>query len=674
VPGFRWLLLGLLAWVVACHPPERVAKTAGPPDARSSPTLRGGRSFSSDQAKLAPPLTGGQAWLQTGAPLSLERLRGHVVVLDFWTYCCVNCLHVLPELARVEREFHDQPVVVVGVHSGKFAAEHDVARLQDAMARYAIAHPVVVDDEFVLWKRYDIHAWPTLVVIDTQGRLRAVKSGEPLAGALSAFIAELLEEARTEGTLAPDRVAIGSPPEPTTGPLAFPGDVAVGDDGTIAVVDSAHHRVVLARGDGKVLDVVGSGVAGSADGGFVAAAFRRPQGAAFAPGSRLLYVADTANHQIRLVDRDRRRVSTIAGTGRKGGRRRGGPARQVALRSPWGIAVDADAIYVSMAGAHQIWELREGRIDPLAGTGRESIVDGPFDVAAFSQPSGLSLDGNQLYVADAESSAIRVVDLERREVRTLVGRGLFVFGDQDGQGAAVRLQHALDVQAAPEGLYLVDSYNDKLKRLDPKTRRVESIVGGNAELSEPSGVARLPDGSILIADTNRHRLRRFDVESRRLLDFPLVGLTPPPRGLILTERGIEAARRDVPTRTVRASGRLGPGPATLVLDLLPPAGGKLTAGGPLRISGRGTGLEFPETVATPLDPQAMPWRLPLVVSAGASGLAQVDVSYLYCTEGDSAVCRPERVQLLVELDLSGTVSGGEATVRYRAELDGAHSP
>jgi sugar lactone lactonase YvrE len=279
----------------------------------------------------------------------------------------------------------------------------------------------------------------------------------------------------------------------------------------------------------------------------------------------------------------------------------------------------------------------------------------------------MSLDGHLLYVADAESSAVRVVDLERREVRTLVGRGLFVFGDRDGEGAAVRLQHALGVCAAPEGLYLVDSYNDKLKLLDPETRLVESIAGGDVELSEPSGLARLPDGSILIADTNHHRVRRYDPASRRLVDFPLAGLTSPPLGLVLTENGIEGAHPDVPTRRVRARGRLGPGPATLLLDLQPPEGGKLSAGGPLRIAGRGNGLEFPERVDTSLDPNALPWRLPVVVTDDAHGPAQIDLSFLYCTDGNTAVCRPERVQLIVDLDLSGSVTGGEASVRYRAE-------
>lgn len=666
------LLLALLLSACATPPQGTPARCAG--DVADSPECQAASRKPGDKA-LAPELEGGDAWLNTDRPLKLSELRGHVVVLDFWTYCCINCMHVLPELEALERHFAGKPVVVIGVHSGKFDAEKDARRIRDAMARHGVNHPVVVDSEFRIWRAFGVNAWPTLVVIDTDGTVAATNAGEPKQGALQKVVGSMLARAAANGTLAKNPVVIKRPAVGPDKPLSYPGKVAVAADGTIAIADSNHHRIVLSDLDGNVTDVVGSAIAGSADGDFEQAAFRRPQGLAFSEDGAHLFVADTDNHQLRRLDLRARTVTTIAGTGRKGEGRGGSSGRQaarnVALRSPWALAKDGDFLYVAMAGSHQIWrhDLAANTIASLAGSGRENIDDGAFDEASFSQPSGLALVGDVLYVADSEVSAVRAVSLKEKRVRTLVGKGLFEFGDRDGEGDGALLQHALGVVSRGDKLFVADTFNNKIKRLDPITRSLTSVVGGTrAELYEPGGLALLPDGRLLVADTNNHRLRVFNPETGQLRDFILRGLAPPAtRGLIMAPaaaRGTGGEGSGEAAEQVRAVGQLGPGAATLLLDVALPVDGKLTVGAPVSLSAEvvGSGIAVPQKkIRHTLKGDTLPLRLPLTISPGAQATLRLHFNYYWCTSGDTAACIPERTVLDVQLDLSGT-AGGEAKV------------
>lgn len=658
-------LAALLASIVGCGASSPVAPAIEPELGRAALT-------DERERPAAPPLEGGTVWLNVDHPLTLEELRGHVVVLDFWTYACINCLHVLPELERLERRFAGRPVVVVGVHSGKFDAEKDPDRIQAAMRRHGVHHPVVVDSDFRIWRSYDVHAWPTLVVIDPNGRIVAKEAGEPSPGALGDLVGVMLEHYARDGRLADERISIEAPPLPDTGPLAFPGKLAVAADGRIAVADSGHHRVVVLEPNGEVADVVGSGIAGSADGAFSVAAFRLPQGLAFSADGRRLWVADTDNHELREIDFATRVVRTIAGTGSRGVSNEGGAGLATPLRSPWDLAYRSGELFVAMAGSHQIWrhDLSSGTIEPFAGTGRESIDDGALDEATFSQPSGLSLAGDTLYVADAEVSAIRAVDLKAGRVRTLVGKGLFEFGDVDGGADRARLQHALGVVVRGDQLYVADTFNNKLKRLDPATRLVESATdGADGTLAEPGGLALLDDGSVLVADTNNHRLRRFDPASGLLEDFVIAGLEPPTtRGLVLADGAHATTRSD--GHRVSAAGKLGPGNGTLVIDIAPPLGGKLADGAPLVVVARatGSGVRFPQPkVRAKFGQGTLPIQLPIEIEPGASGQAELELSYFWCTTGDSGACIPVDARVRVDLDLTGVTPGGQARLTHRAK-------
>jgi thiol-disulfide isomerase/thioredoxin len=505
----------------------------------------------------APGLEGPTDWLNSDKPLQLPELRGKFVVLDFWTYCCVNCLHVLPELKKLE-EAHPNHVVVIGVHSGKFDAERETENIRKAVLRHDIRHPVVNDDQQILWNRYRVNAWPSLRIIDPHGFLVAAHSGEFHFEALDDFIRRATPVYMRQGVInpAPLEVSLEQNRAPKTA-LSFPGKV-LADAGSdrVFIADSAHHRIVVTTLEGELLDVIGDGTPGRQDGKFQTARFRHPQGMAFDGES--LYVADTENHSIRRVNFAQKTVTTVAGTGKQAGlySARGRPSGplQVDLASPWDLYLDSDDLYIAMAGTHQIWkfELGEKRIAPHAGTGIEDVVDGPLtpsarsrSAASFAQPSGLTSNGRWLFVADAEGSSIRAVPIDpRQKVSTVVGTAdltdnrLFTFGDQDGSLDQAQLQHPLGVAWWNNGLLVADTYNHKIKFIRPGNQGSVTTLAGDgtagrasrpAQFFEPSGLS-VAGQQLFIADTNNHTIRVMDLEPPyRVRMFPIRGLSPPSR-------------------------------------------------------------------------------------------------------------------------------------------------
>ncbi len=383
----------------------------------------------------APELAGGAGWFNVDRPLSLKDLRGKVVLLDFWTYGCINCLHVIPDLKRLEAKY-GPALVVIGVHSAKFKNEGESERIRQAILRYEREEPVVNDRDFRIWRAYGVRAWPTLVVIDADGDLIGGVEGEGHYEDLDRVIGILIADAQARGALDEKPIPLALEKH-RLGPtlLAFPGKILADPGGDrLFIADTNHNRIVVARRDGQVLDTVGGLDAGLRDGSFAEARFDHPQGMAL-DGSAL-YVADRENHLIRKVDLAARRVTTAAGTGRQSHSRTvRGPARSTGLNSPWDLLIVKSTLYIAMAGPHQIWalDLASGEIRPHAGRGSEDLTDGPLAEAELAQPSGLATDGARLYFADSEASAIRSADFDPTgEVRTIVGTGLFDFGDVDG--------------------------------------------------------------------------------------------------------------------------------------------------------------------------------------------------------------------------------------------------
>lgn len=487
----------------------------------------------------APEFPKSALWLNTDRPLSLDKLKGHVVLLDFWTYCCINCLHVLPDLAYLERKYRDEPFLVIGVHAAKFDNEQDPENIRQAIIRHDIEHPVVIDNRHEIWNSYLIRAWPTFVLIGADGHLIARGSGEGLRDELDRHIASALEEAKRRGILAPEKVQIRRPPLPDS-TLSYPGKLAIHPKtGHLFVSDSHHHRILELKlspeNRAEVHRVIGRGKAGDRDGSYADAAFRFPQGMEVI-GDKL-YVCDTDNHKIREIDLSDQTVRTLAGNGKQAL----WPATEsenpdVSLNSPWDLTAIRNHLYIAMAGSHQLWRLSLDplRIEVFAGSGRENLIDGPPHTANLAQPSGIDAVGARLFFADSETSSLRTCNAETGEVATLIGRGLFDFGHRDGPFQEALLQHPLGVSAAGSSIYIADTYNHALRRADLNARKISTIIDrprksvcriGDRDcevlpLNEPNDVL-WHDGKLFIADTNNHLIRVFNLQTEELKTLEL---------------------------------------------------------------------------------------------------------------------------------------------------------
>ena len=474
-------------------------------------------------------LEGGVDWINTDRPIHLDKLKGKIVLLDFWTYCCINCHHVLPDLARLEAKYKNQ-LVVIGVHTAKFPAEKVTANIRKKVAEYKIKHPVVNDADQVIWTRFGVNSWPTIILIDAKGQYVGRESGEGFGDALDKVIGRMVTAARARGELDETPIDFPSETEKThKGGLLYPGKITADAKGNrLFISDTGHNRIVITDLKGTFLDAIGNGRNGLNEGDYKQATFDRPQGTCLVDDT--LYVADTENHAIRAVDLKTKSVKTVAGTGKQAYNRNvSGKGIKIGLNSPWDVLLipGTRSLAIAMAGPHQIWQYNIDKdiVGSWAGSGIENIVDGSLNSAAFAQPSGLATDGKSLFVADSEVSGVRAIDLTNRShrVQSIVGQGLFEFGDIDGKGPAVRLQHCLGLAFGDSSLYIADTYNNKIKICDPASRSVTSFVGTGkpgiqdnpAQFDEPGGIS-LAEGVLFVADTNNHAIRAIDIATRRV--------------------------------------------------------------------------------------------------------------------------------------------------------------
>ena len=468
----------------------------------------------------APEFPKGLDWVNTGGePVTLQQLQGKVVLLDFWTYGCINCFHIIPDLKKLEKKYGNA-LAVIGVHSAKFTSEGETRRIKAIADRYERDEPIVNDRDFEIWRAYGARAWPTLVLIDPAGKVVGKVAGEGHYDLLDEAIGRLVDTYAERGQIDRSPLPIEHDKDANTF-LRFPGKV-IANDRFIYIADSNHHRVIEATLAGKVTRIFGNGDAGLRDGPPGEAAFQQPQGLALDDAGRL-YVADTLNNAIRRIDLETGDTETLAGDGMQQYMNRNRyEARTAKLNSPWDVLWHDGRLYIAMAGQHQLWRLDPANnvLERYAGTGREALQDASRLEAALNQPSGLATDGKRLYFADSEASAIRYVDFETGRMKTIVGTGLFEFGDIDGKGASVRLQHPLGITHANGVLYIADTYNDKIKVIDPDERTAKTLLGGGDEFFEPGGV-HFANGKLYIADTNQHRVMVYDFSSASLSELVL---------------------------------------------------------------------------------------------------------------------------------------------------------
>lgn len=639
-----------------------------------------GVSMSSQQPRVrAPEIQGGRGWLNTDKPLSLAALKGKVVLLDFWTYGCINCIHIIPDLKKLEARYPNQ-LVVIGVHSAKFQNEKETENIRRIILRYEIEHPVYNDSEFAVWQSYGVRAWPTRVLIDPAGYVVGQVSGEGNYNILEQTIGNLADEFRKRGelneqplNLVLERAKVGDLP------LAFPGKVlADATTDRLFIADSNHNRIVVTKLDGSLVDTIGTGVAGAVDGSFDKASFYRPQGLVLAGD---LYVADTENHLIRRVNLKTRLVETVAGTGKQSLEHfQTGPARSIALSSPWDLQLVGRTLFIAMAGPHQIWQLdlNKDEVSTFAGSRREARIDGPLLEAAFAQPSGLASDGKTLYVADAESNIIRAIDLEKGSVRTLVGGDLFEFGDVDGKGNEVRLQHPLGLTLHGNKLLIADTYNHKIKQLDPKAAVVSSLfgtgkpgqAGGNfSSFYEPGGLS-IANDKLYVADTNNHAIRVVDLKSKQTSTLRLDGLTPPTSSVSATEG---AAAPNAEELKVTAQ-EIRPGPSgAVVIEVELPAGYHLNPMAPQRyhvVVADGTSIQIDgKTASRSAKDLKFPLRIPVNAVATGTTKIRAQATLFYCREDNTGTCRIKT--LVWNVPVKVTDANAPSEVKLKGKLTAA---
>ncbi len=615
-----------------------------------------GRQRSAAGRLRAPDFPKGYAWLNTAQPLSFKKqLKGQVVLLDFWTYCCINCIHILPMLDHLQHEFRRQPFVIIGVHSNKFTEEGEAANIRAAVQRYKITHPVIVDQHMHIWNAYGVNAWPTLVLIDSTGHIVGSVSGEGHARLLRRAIKQALAQGRRNHTLAAAPLKFTPATSvPSAGGLSFPGKVLADPAGhRLFIADSDHNRIVEtswpnARGHAKLLAIFGDGHSGMTDGPADHASFNNPQGMALR--GQFLYVADTGNNLIRRINLRRGRVHTVLGTGRQSNDTTGGRAgRKQGLNSPWALKINGDDLLIAMAGEHQIWamNLRSHVAAPIAGSGAENLRNGVGVNADFAQPSGLARIGHNLYVADSEDSGIRQINLHTLRVSTIAGHGLFIFGDVNGGYSSSRFQHPLGIAAFGKDLLVADTYNNQLRLVNPRTRQVGTFLGtgkpgagtpgGTLQFFEPGGLS-VAGNTIFVADTNNQRVVIINAGAKAWRQLVIDGLTPPRR----TRRAAHY------TPTIAAAGaQINPNhPLRLSIPLTLPPRTHFTPGAPLSISiKQGAHVLAQETLTG--------GRTPVVATVSLGALREaarhdrphgkpwtVRLFYTYCSEGPASACRP----------------------------------
>jgi thiol-disulfide isomerase/thioredoxin len=662
----------------------------------------------------APELAGGVDWINTGGPLHLADLKGKFVLLDFWTYCCINCMHILPELKKLEHAYPNQ-LVVVGVHSATFDGEQDSQNIADAVQRYDIEHPVINDANHAIWNRFGISSWPTVLLIDPEGNLVWGKSGEVEFPLLDAVIKLGLPYYREKGALdeTPLRFDLEAYKAPQTA-LRFPGKVLADEASErLFIADSNHHRIVISKLDGTLLETIGSGELGAEDGDFASASFKYPQGMVLR--DQTLYVADTENHLLRKIDLQAKKVVTIAGVGRQGrmawpgldatqqddnGRfktpdRYVGPPLKTAINSPWDLWIHDEDLYIAMAGPHQIWKmpLDESEIGPYAGNGREDIVDGPLlpkqpyeeGYASFAQPSGLTSDGEQLFVADSEGSSIRAVPFDPAgKVTTVVGTShlphgrLFHFGDADGQGRDVLLQHALGVAFYRGRIYVADTYNNKVKVVDPEQATCKTLAGTGkpgagdepAEFDEPAGITAAA-GKLYVADTNNHLIRVIDLDhDNRVSTLALADLNPPappkPEPLKPGKDAKHIALRESELKPQNGAVRLSVKlqlPEGYKINPLAPMSYQLSAAdakGPVDRKAFGQPVRLKKPAAE------FEVDVPLTAETGEEELKFL-LNYYYCQEGGEGLCKVGSAVWTVPITLSDKAEKSSVPLQLKVE-------
>jgi DNA-binding beta-propeller fold protein YncE len=671
-----WLFVAcIMASVMACSGGGQHATNGGDADGRSAVDGTPATAKKSWAGKdPAPAIPGGLTWFNVAKPLTLQELKGKVVLLDFWTLGCINCQQIIPDLHRLETEFGDA-LVVIGVHSGKYSTEHDDASIRDAIKRYNLDHPVVNDPDFAVWNTFGANAWPTLVLIDPAGNLVGGHAGEGVYDLFQPIVSSLVQEFDAKKQVDRTPIPLSLEGATTTSTvLSYPGKVLADAAGKrLFIADSTHNRILVSDLDGRLTQAIGSGKEGFEDGGPSDSSFRQPQGLALSPDGKTLYVADTRNHAVRSVDLASGEVTTIAGTGKQLEKMPTGNAKatETAMSSPWDVVRVGKTLFITMAGIHQLWalDLDKGTISVFAGTSREGIDDGPRTQATLAQPSGITTDGKYLYWVDPESSSVRQVPVSGDgEVESITGTGLFDYGDKDGNGKSAKLQHPQGITLAGTVLYVSDTYNHQVRTVDTVSHAVGTAAGAGpdgrgwndgtgaaAQFDEPGGLG-YADGKVYVADTNNNLIRVLDTKTNSVSTLTLSNLS------VASDRAPgRKLQAQLPAQEVSntASG--------LRVTFTAPAGYHLNSQAPSTLT-----LTSSNAAVVDLGEKTLNWStddgqvsLPVPASLhDGSATITGQASVYYCRTGSEALCFIQQIEITAPVTVSAGAASGEIKFDY----------
>ena len=586
-------------------------------------------------------------------------------------------MHIIPDLKKLETKYSKE-LAVIGVHSAKFQNEREAENIRQAILRYGIEHPVINDSNFAIWQAYGARAWPTLVLIDPEGDIIGSETGEGHYEILDRLIGELISRYRSKNLINEKSFPL-SLEKYKQGPsfLSFPGKVLADEaSNRLFIADSNHNRVVITNLEGEVLDIAGNGETGRRDGAFKDASFHHPQGMTLQGDN--LYVADTENHLIRKLDLKAKTVKTIAGTDKQAAfLDTGGMGTFSSLNSPWDLVYLDGRLYIAMSGAHQLWvmDLETTVFQPFAGSGAEGRTDGLLDKSTLAQPSGITVSGKRLYFADSEVSSIRYVDLEKKEVKTVIGHDLFVFGDVDGQGDEVRLQHPLGVFNHNGLVYIADTYNHRIKVLNPLDRTCRTFAGNgkagyvdgkDARFYEPGGLS-IARNKLYVADTNNHAIRVVDMKTKEVSTLQIKGLKMEvsentPQSVIPSF----ARQIELPLKTLKMGSDI-----QLILNINLPKGYHVNPNAPLiyRIDA-GSGIQVEQANReVRLEKLELPIKISgKTTSEEKSTDLKVSVSFYYCREDNQGACFIDAIIWQLPIKIDKDIGDTAGTLDYDVKL------
>lgn len=649
-------LLTLLLFITACNSKPVTKNHKKPIPAKDASMFIG--------KVPAPAFPKGLAWLNTKYPITLKELRGKVVLLDFWTYGCINCYHVFPTLDRLQKEFPNT-LVIIGVHSAKFQSSKLTSNIRQTILRFGLHHPVVNDRNFKIWNSYGINAWPSFILIDPDGNVVGKMSGEGIYSTMYKYISGIIKVFGAEGKL--NRKPLHFTPvsqNVAQSVLYFPGKVfADGKNKRLYISDTDHNRIVVTTLGGKVEYTIGNGNTGFTNGSYSKAEFNQPQGVTVIGDT--LYVADTGNHAIRKVNLSTEKVTTLAGDGHEARRFNvPGKGTHVALDSPWGITSVNGELYVAMAGSHQVWKVNPetGYAKPFAGTGAEGLQEGNRNSIPMAQPSGIVSDGPFLYVAEPEASAVQKIGLGNdTHVSTIVGKGLFTFGDVDGQGGNVRLQHVQGIALWKGKLIIADTYNNKIKIINPDTKTCKTLFGNgkaghkdgtgtNTEFNEPAGLSVLGN-TVYIADTDNQLIRKANLITHKVTTLTLTNL----KKLTMTGESDDMTPQNVITlKPIRVKA----GVRNLTLNIRLPKGYQFNEEATSRfiIKSNNTDITFNGKNKWIINKPNFPSEVRIKLVPNSNPELILDVFAFYCEETKQSFCLYKSIRYKIPLEVKNNGS------------------